>query len=550
MIKWNFGKTGWFGRAFALASTALMVNGCDSATTNPPPENGSDRISNNAPNIIYIFVDDLGYGDVSLNNAANTRNSVVDTPNINAIAAWGFNFVNGYVAAPVCAPSRASLITSRFPSTFGFESNPLIRSDNPNCNFTRIGQNILPKKLKEIGYSTAVIGKWDLGGSLSGNGNIGNTSEVGSPELLPYGRGFDYFYGFLAGKNSYYRTGANDVPSDGWRLNTTDGYNGTAVKGGTVSSADGGRNIREFGLNGTTYQPGDRYVSHTPDEHLTDIFTTKALAYLDAHANKEKPFFLYLTYNAPHAPYHVPDEFYQKYQGLPDKTDAQRIYYAMIDQLDTRIGDVLAKLEDLGIRNNTIVAFASDNGGVITNPGGQRGPAYNGGMNGGKFETWDGGIRVPFSFCWPAVYSGGQTIDELVTSLDIMPTLLRAAGYSGAAVKAMNLDGVDMHPLLSKKQNGPLHEYFFWRAISEIASEHKAIKYAVRKGNLKYNYYREPGEPGEEYLFDLSSNRGEKTDENLADDPAYRKELISFKLALSKWEASMQTLPAGTPIRN
>ena len=550
MIKWNF-RTGKFGRALAITSAVMMVDSCGSAASDAP-QSQNDSISNDPPNIIFIFADDLGYGDISLNNDSNTMDSVVDTPNIDAIAARGFNFTNGYVAAPVCAPSRASLMTSHFPSSMGFESNPLIRSDDSTRNFSRIGQNILPIRLKEIGYSTAVIGKWDLGGSLSGEGRIGNASEVGDPELLPYERGFDYFFGFLAGKNSYYRTGAGGVPPDGWHLDTADGFNGTAVQGGTVPSADGGRNIREFGLTGTNYQPGSQYAHLTPAEHLTDLFTTKALAYIDAHANKEKPFFLYLSYNAPHAPYHVPDKFYQKYKDLTgsDITDAKRIYYAMVDQLDTCIGDILDKLEDEGIADNTMIFFLSDNGGVIRNPGGQSGPAYNGGMAGGKFYTLDGGIRVPFVFCWPAMYQGGQTITDIVTSLDVMPTLLRAAGYSGKAVKAMNLDGSDLHPYLAKRQNWPVHDIFFWRCISEIGAENKAVRYAVRKGNLKYNYYREPGKAGEEYLFDLSSNRGEAIYDNLADHPDYLKELMSFKLALSKWEASMQPLPAGTPIRN
>ena len=550
MIKWDYKKPGLFGSAFALASAALMVNSCDNSGADQT-DNPSDILSAKRPNIIYILADDLSYGDLSLNNGSNDKVSQVNTPNIDSIAVRGFNFSNGYTAAPVCAPHRATLMTARFPSVNGFESNPLIRHDDTR-NFGRIGTNTLPIRLKERGYNTAVIGKWDLGGTLSGNGIIGNVSQVGNPEWLPYARGFDYFYGFLGGKNSFYRVADNSVPADGWRLDTADGFNGTAVMGGTVAEADGGRNIREFGFDGTNYVPTDRYALVQPNEHLTDIFTTKALAYIDAHANKANPFFLYLTHHAPHAPFHVPDEFYQKYLHIDSigGSDARRIYLAMIEHMDARIGDVLAKLDEHGIRDNTIIVFTSDNGGVTINPGGQSGPADNGGLRGGKFDIWEGGIRVPFAFCWPAVYQGGQTIDDIIVNIDMMPTLLRAAGYSSSEINALGLDGIDLHPWLSKKETGPIREYFYWRAVSEIGFRNRAIMYAVRSGNLKYKFYREPGKPGEEYLFDLNANRSEDDSKNLIKDPNYNKDLIRLKLALNKWESEMFPLPAGTPGRN
>jgi len=222
----------------------------------------------------------------------------------------------------------------------------------------------------------------------------------------------------------------------------------------------------------------------------------------------------------------------------------------MMDQLDIRIGEVLEKLKEKGIDDNTLIIFASDNGGVSMRQNGLPGPGYNGGLRDGKWSAFEGGIRVPFIISWPAVYPVGKTITHSVSFLDITPTLLRAAGYSGDSVKNLKFDGVDLHPWLTGKQNGPVHDILFWRYISDMNYDSGTIKYAVLKGNLKYNYLRAPGMPGVEYLFDLSKNRGEDSAQCLTGNPDYAKDLVAIKLALNKWEAAMMPLPAETPGRD
>ena len=207
MDKWNYGSMKQFNKIFALASAALIFNSCGSGDPDEKPVI-DDRITKNAPNIVFILSDDLGYGDLSLNNSLNGRDSVVNTPNIDSIAARGINFSNAYVASPVCSPSRSGFICSRFPSSMGLDSN-----ESTRANFNRIGQNTLPYLLKQQGYSTAVIGKWDIGGAVNGDGLISSMSDA---DLLPHGRGFDYFYGFPGGQNSFYPTGTEGAGADGW----------------------------------------------------------------------------------------------------------------------------------------------------------------------------------------------------------------------------------------------------------------------------------------------------------------------------------------------
>ena len=530
MINRKYRTIGRFSGALALASAAFILDGCNTIDDSVPQEHDGP-LSDKAPNIIFILADDLGYGDISMTDGFNTVNSRIATPNIDRIAAQGFNFSNAYVASPVCAPSRGGFFTSRFPSVMGFEGNQSSRD-----NFANIGDNTMASLLKEAGYSTALIGKWDMGGNAQGQGIIANHANSG---LFPHARGFDYFCGFMGGTNSFYPTGNVGAGTDGWHLNGD-----AAVKGGQLYG-DVSRNIREYGLAGS---PTDRYPQLTPQQHLTDFFTDKALTYIDSHANQVKPFFLFLSHHAPHDPFQVPDKFYQKY---PDITDARtRIYAAMVHHMDERIGEVLDKLDELGITGNTVVVFASDNGGVSNRRSdGGLGHAFNGGMRDGKWSVFEGGIRVPFAFSWPDVFKGGQLFHQPITLLDLLPTLLRAAGVSGTSIKTKGFDGVDILPWLSGWQSGPIHDVLFWRYISDIPRGNNAVMYAVRKGEMKYVFTRVPGQPGQEYLFNLVSNRAESDAQNLIHNPAHTAELAAIKSALDKWEAAMKPLPTGTPSR-
>ncbi|MDR3192133.1 MAG: sulfatase-like hydrolase/transferase [Treponema sp.] len=497
------------------------------------------------PNIVFILADDLGYGDISIFDDLNDGKSAANTSHIDSIARDGIAFTDAYVAAPVCSPSRAGIMAARFPSAMGFEDNRTTRG-----GFARIGADTLPALLKNRGYVTGAIGKWDLGGTITVNseGIVGGVG-VADPDCLPHSRGFNYFYGFPGGKNSYYKIGADSLPAGGWHL-----YDGKARRGdgaggkGTVDPAlNLSRNIREYRFDAGS--EAKKYTERNPDEHLTDVFTAKALDFIDASAGQDNPFFLYLAYNCPHDPYQVPDEFYQKYPYIPD--DARRVYTAMVDQLDTRIGEVLAKLEEKGIAGSTIVIFASDNGGVAVKVNGvTKGPAYNGGLRGGKYDLYEGGVRVPLAIKWPSVYPGGRRFTGMVSTLDLLPTLAAVAGYGDDKITSYGFDGVNLLPYLNGTGKGDIHDAFYWRSISEFQTEKGSVKYAVRKGSLKYHYGKTPGGTVTERLFDLETNRAENDGGDLSGKREYSAALADIKAGLDAWEARMFKLPAGTPGRS
>jgi arylsulfatase A-like enzyme len=484
------------------------------------------------PNIVFILADDLGYGDLSFYNSRST----VKTTNIDSIASGGVAFTNAYVASPVCSPSRCGLMGARFPSALGFDSNDTTREGFAHLVDT------MPALLKRQGYVTGAVGKWDLGGTISPEspGVVGGTG-VENPQQLPQGRGFDYFYGFPSGRNSYFKVTPNAVPGDGWHLANDEA---TALQGGTVVSANPARNIREYNRFTTGTDVPVTYTKHTPDEHLTDIFTTKALRFIDDHANGPDPFFLYMAYNAPHDPYQAPDEYYQKYPHITDSP--LRIYSAMIDQMDTRIGELLEKLDEKGITGNTMVIFASDNGGVSIKLNGYTpGPGNNFPLRGGKYEVFEGGVRVPLLIRWPDVYPPGA-FTAMVSLLDMMPTLAAAAGY-GSAIK--NSDGTNLTPFIQGVVTGEVHDALYWRYISEFTNEKGAIKYGVRMNSLKYVYIKKTGGQVIEGLFDLDRNAAEEDRFNLLNDPVYADNLKKIRDGLNQWEAGMAQLPTGTPSR-
>jgi arylsulfatase A-like enzyme len=354
------------------------------------------------PNVIVILVDDMGYGDTTLYGTA-----VVATPKIKSIANNGVLFTQGYAASPACLPSRAALMVSMYPERMGMVNNTVGAShyaDMPS------GQTIA-SLLKTKGYQTVAIGKWHLG-DVSG--------------LFPGGRGFDQFFGFYGGLNSFYRTSA---PADAVHLDA----NNNVLIGGTIVVQPG----QAIKRNGNAV---------TENSHLTDAFTREAIDYIDAHAADPEPFFMYLAYNAPHVPLQCPKSYYDKYPGIADPR--KRIHAGMIDQLDKSIGDVLTKLTDMGIANNTLVIFASDNGAPL---------AANAGVNlplrGGKHEVFEGGVRIPFAMKWPGTYTAGTVHNRPVSLMDILPTACVAAGFSqDTLVNTYGINGVNLTPLI----NSPL----------------------------------------------------------------------------------------------
>ncbi len=360
--------TGW-GAACAASLTDRSVCVAAASSENRPPK----------PNILMIMVDDLGYGDLSSYGAKDLY-----TPHIDALVENGMRFDRFYANCPVCSPTRASLLTGRYPDMAGVPG--VIRTHEAN-SWGHLSESLplLPKVLKQGGYHTACIGKWHLG--------------LASPNT-PNERGFDFFHGFLG-----------DMMDDYW-------------------------NHRRHGIN---YMYRNQKLID-PEGHATDLFTRWSAEYIRSRKNREAPFFLYLAYNAPHTPIQPPPEWVKKVKerekGISDK---RAKLVAFIEHLDDGIGEVTAALKETGQWDNTLVIFTSDNGGLI--PAG----ADNGPLHGGKQEMWEGGIREPFCAVWPGkIKAGSRDTVHTALTMDLYPTICEAAGVSFNH----QIDGRSFLPLL------------------------------------------------------------------------------------------------------
>ena len=325
------------------------------------------------PNVIVILVDDLGYGDVSYNGATD-----ILTPNIDRLASRGVVFANGYVTYPTCTPSRAGLLTGRYPSRFGLEGN-LTYAPNDNHHGLPIDETLFPDLMQYQGYETAVIGKWQLGAA---------------PIFNPLNRGFDYFFGFLGGSHDYWE------------------YDTSRPDSHQLMPLVENRKVADF------------------DGYLTDVLTDRSVDFIKEQGSD--PFMLYLAYNAPHGPLQAPQSLIDKYAHVTD-TD-RRVYLAMVDSLDQNVGRLLDILDDLSIADNTMVFFLSDNGGSEV---GDNGP-----FRLGKDSFHEGGVHVPFIGSWPARWPQGETYEPMVISMDIAATALQVAGVrqTPKPLDGVNLD--------------------------------------------------------------------------------------------------------------
>lgn len=332
------------------------------------------------PNVLVILVDDLGWPDVSVYGR-----KTVPTPNIESIAASGAAFTNGYVVASVCAVSRAGLLTGRTPQRFGFEYNISDDDRDEHANYgLPVTERTIADRLKALGYHTGAIGKWHQGFA---------------PEFYPTKRGFDEFYGFLSGETLH-----ADVDTPG--IVTTPVKNDKTMK----------RKATWQTVTGPDATPVDNHRIY-----LTEDFTHHAVEFIDRHAQDQNPFFLYLGYLAPHWPMQVPQSYYDRFATIEDPI--RRTYVAMIAALDDGIGRVLEALDDKGIRDDTLIVFISDNGCPVqfgfcdcSHP-----------LGAGKFTYVEGGTRVPFVMSWPAGMKPQGLVDTPVSTLDVLPTVLRAA---------------------------------------------------------------------------------------------------------------------------
>lgn len=388
-----------------------------------------------APNIIIILTDDQGYKDVGFNGSTD-----IPTPNIDRIAKNGVVFTNGYVSYAVCGPSRAGLLTGRYQDRFGFGRNPLL-APNDIAQGVPVEEEMLSEALDKVGYNTLAIGKWHLGAHR---------------EQRPLKQGFDEHFGFLSGGHRYF-------PEE-WTLN----------------------DISEIRSQGDGYRTkllhnGKRIEEK---EYLTDALSREAVNFINK--DRKEPFFIYLAYNAPHAPLQATQKYLDRFAHIKDKK--RKTYAAMVSAVDEGVGAVLNALEEKGISDNTIVYFLSDNGGPIKNG------SNNDPLRGKKGNVYDGGIRVPFAMQWPKKIKAGQTYDKPVISLDIFAT---AAEYAGFTPKN-ELDGVNIVPYLNGKSKETPHKYLFWRKYDQE-------RLAVRHGD--YKLVKEEG--GKTELFNVTEDMSE-----------------------------------------
>jgi len=445
------------------------------------------------PNIIVVVADDLGLADVSL---YGTR---TPTPNIDRIGQGGVVFRQGYVTAPLCSPSRAGLITGRYQQRFGFEHNARDAPDGGGTGLPE-GETTLAEDLKGAGYRTGLVGKWHLG--------------VGDRDY-PTNRGFNEFFGFVAGATDYidpdlpnvrslkreHFAAHLDIPEPelpGLFLSFP------RVKGSQI-------------LRGEKKEVVDNY-----DKYLTDELGREAVDFVTRH--RDEPFFLYLAFNAPHSPFQVTRKYYDRFLDKPSEID--RVYSGMVSAMDDAVGAVLDALEGLGLADNSLVVFLGDNGCAAYFPG----VCSCEPVSGGKGTYYEGGVRVPFLLRWPARIEAGKSVETPVSSLDILPTVLAAAGIEAQPNRA--LDGRDLLPYLAGEASGSAHGMLAWR---------NAPAAAVRLGDFKLIKPDQDGAVG--FLYDLASDPMERRD--LA---AERRDVVGLlEAAFLEWRGI--TVPPAWPPR-
>jgi arylsulfatase A-like enzyme len=416
------------------------------------------------PNVVVIVGDDMGYADIGIHGCKD-----IPTPHIDSIAGAGIRCTNGYVSGPYCSPTRAGLLTGRYQTRFGHEFNPG-GTEAAEKKLNRAGAGLpvsettLADRLKAAGYATSLVGKWHLGYE---------------PQFHPMRRGFDEFFGFIAGAHPYF-----------------------AGKGGPI--------LR-----------GDERVKET--EYLTDAIGREAAAFLDRQG--EQPFFLCVTFNAVHTPMEANEERLEKFEHIGDKK--RRTYAAMMLAMDDAIGSILAKLHDKGMDENTLVFFISDNGGptILTT-------TVNGSINkplrGSKRTTLEGGIRVPFLVRWTGHLPAGKVYDQPVIQLDILPTVLAAASIE--APPDAKLEGVNLLPFLQGKNDDSPHDALYWRFGEQMAvrqGDWKLVKYDPKvDGNT--------GKATKAKLYNLADDIGET--QNLIDKQPEKAK--SLQAAWDEWNKS------------
>ncbi|MBY0568779.1 MAG: sulfatase-like hydrolase/transferase [Hyphomonadaceae bacterium] len=428
------------------------------------------------PNIIVIVVDDLGYNDISLHGGV--AGGRVQTPNIDALAQQGVQVEAGYTANATCSPSRAAIMTGRYASRFGFEftSAPVAFSrylshggedalHQPIFHEERVAdvppletlglppsEITIAEHLRGAGYRTLHIGKWHLGES---------------PDLRPEAQGFDESLGFMAGAAMFMPRNDADVVNAYLPFDPIDRFIWANLP------------------YAVEYNGGQRF---RPQGYLTDYFTDQAVSAIEA--NRNRPFFMYLAYNAPHTPLQAARADYEALEGIEDHTE--RVYGAMILALDRGVGRIMQTLREQGLDENTLVIFTSDNGGAWY----VGLPNLNRPYRGWKATFFEGGIRTPFFARWPARLPAGQRIAGPAQHIDIFATAAAAAG----APVTHPVDGVNLLPFLTGEDTNAPHQALFWRS---------GPYRVVRAGDWKLQVSENPNRV---WLFNLRDDPTEQRD--------------------------------------
>lgn len=437
------------------------------------------------PNVLLIVSDDQGYGDLGCYGSKEAQ-----TPHLDRLASEGARLTNFYVAWPACTPSRASLLTGRYPQRHGLYD--MIRNEAPDygkrytpaeyaVTFERIAgmdtrEILIANMLSNAGYACGMFGKWDLGMQQ---------------RFLPLARGFGDFYGFVNTGIDYFTHERYGVPS-------------------------------MYRNNQPTTEDRGAYT--------TDLFEREALRFIDE--NRERPFFMYLSFNAPHSASNLDPEIRRTVQApqeaiahyvksQPNLSPRRRSYLAAISCMDDAIGELLAQLDELELTENTLVIFLSDNGGG--------GIADNGPFRGGKAQLNEGGIRVPCILRYPRAIEPGSESDEFLSALEIVPTILGVTGV--APPNNLILDGYDMLPVLAEG-NPSTRTSMCWQRRDEKA---------IRSGNWKWIQTAKGT-----FLYDLEKDPAER--QNLAGERSDLADKLEDQFA--RWEAEMQAAEPRGPFRD
>jgi arylsulfatase A-like enzyme len=415
------------------------------------------NLSGAPPHLVFILADDLGYGDLGCYGCPDIR-----TPHLDRLAREGTRLTDGYANAPVCSPTRAAFVTGRYQQRIPLEDALYYQEQGRGLPLS--GGN-LAWDLKRQGYATALIGKWHLG------------YDAGR---RPNDQGFDRFFGLLGGNHHYFRhmdrIGVPDLFSDR-RPVQMEGYS-------------------------------------------TDLITEEAIRLLRETA-LDRPIFLFLSYNAPHFPFQGPDD--REKPVIPRtqnwQTGDRATYVSMVESLDAGIGRVLAEIDRLGLRDETLIVFTSDNGGDIH--------SRNAPLARGKNSLWEGGVRVPAIVRWPGVVPAGIVSSQAAITMDWSATFRRAAGLPADA-KAE--DGIDLLPLLQAATT--IDRDLFWRRVKGPIRKKVDEGRAIRSGAWKLIEMKS----GERHLFDLRDDIGEER------EVLSRRPDIAHRLAskLDEWEAGLE----------